>query len=344
VVEAASWAPLGSVVDLTLTATYDGGQTVSTFQLVVGQFHFMVWDPTADQSSGPVIVETLSSLGYAGHYSQALPVARLDRYQVLFVSVGIYDGNYVVGQNSPEAMAIVEMLGRGGNVYLEGGDVWYYDPGIGGHNFNALFGLNATGDGTSDMQQVLGQGGTFTEGMSFYYAGENNWMDHIVPIYSAVQIFKNSSPVYGCGVAYDAGGYKTIGTSFEFAGLTDGASPSTKAELAEAIMTFFIGGTVDVEEQGAPLLVSDLVAHPNPFNPATEIHLANAEAGHVALTIYDTSGRRVRTLADEVLAEGPWTFRWDGRDQRGRQLASGVYFLRLDSPALVTNRKLVMLK
>ena len=72
-----------------------------------------------------------------------------------------------------------------------------------------------------------------------------------MPIYSAMQIFMNSSPLYGCGVAYDAGGYKTIGTSFEFAGLTDGASPSTKIELAEAMMTFFIGGTVDVEHQMA---------------------------------------------------------------------------------------------
>ena len=84
--------------------------------------------------------------------------------------------------------------------------------------------------------------------MSFSYSGDNNWIDHIEPISPAFKIFQNQSPSYGTGVAYDAGTYKTIGCSHEFGGLTDGASPSTKAELMNKYLSFFgvISGTLSV--------------------------------------------------------------------------------------------------
>ncbi len=63
-------------------------------------------------------------------------------------------------------------------------------------------------------------------------------MDHLEPIGPAVKIFVNQSPVYGTGVAYDGGTYKTIGTSHEFGGLVDGASPSTKEELMSLYLDF----------------------------------------------------------------------------------------------------------
>ncbi|OQX50746.1 MAG: hypothetical protein B5M53_11830 [Candidatus Cloacimonas sp. 4484_209] len=77
--------------------------------------------------------------------------------------------------------------------------------------------------------------------MSFSYSGENNWIDHISPMGSGFLIFENSSPAYDCGVANDAGTYRTVGTSFEFGGLTNGSPPST-------IMHFF-GIFVGAEEK-----------------------------------------------------------------------------------------------
>ncbi|MBN3035820.1 MAG: T9SS type A sorting domain-containing protein, partial [Bacteroidales bacterium] len=126
-------------------------------------------------------------------------------------------------------------LNQGGSLYMEGGDTWYYDDQTAVH---AMFNINATSDGSSDMSTVLGQAGTFTEGMSFPYNGENNWMDHIEPVSPAFKILQNQSPSYGTGVAYDAGTYKTIGTSHEFGGLQDGASPSTKEELMREYLIF----------------------------------------------------------------------------------------------------------
>jgi hypothetical protein len=68
---------------------------------------------------------------------------------------------------------------------------------------------------------------------------------------------------------------------------------------------------------------------PNPFNPSTEISFEILVSSSVTLEIYDVSGRRTGAVALGSFGPGVHRVRWDGRDARGRELASGVYFLRL---------------
>jgi len=207
---------------------------------------FLVWDPTADQSSGPVIYNQLQNLGFNGDYCTDLTpyLSYLHNYSSIWVSVGIYSSNYTILDTSQEAIALESYLSGGGNMYLEGGDVWYYDPQYsGGHDFGPTFGINATDDGGSDLATVMGTSGTITDSMHFTYSGENNWIDHIDPTGAGTVIFTNSNPTYNCGVSnvLTAKGRiaegRTVGTSFEFAGLDDGEY--TKSDLAKAIMSFF---------------------------------------------------------------------------------------------------------
>jgi hypothetical protein len=83
---------------------------------------------------------------------------------------------------------------------------------------------------------------------------------------------------------------------------------------------------------------------PNPFNPATTIRYQIAEAGRVTLRVYDVSGRLVRTLADRSQVAGPHEARWNGTDDAGRPVASGVYFYRLQSGDFSQTRRMVLLK
>jgi hypothetical protein len=110
-----------------------------------------------------------------------------------------------------------------------------------------MFNIQGLSDGSSDLSNILGQSGTFTEGMNFSYAGDNSYIDHINPVSPAVTIFANQSPAYNCAVAYDATTYITIGASFEFGGLVDGSSPSTKAELIIEILDFLDVQIIPVE-------------------------------------------------------------------------------------------------
>ena len=69
---------------------------------------------------------------------------------------------------------------------------------------------------------------------------------------------------------------------------------------------------------------------PNPFNPQLTVDFTLAAPEQVRLRVYDLSGRLVRVLADESLPRGRHERTWDGRDEAGRSVASGVYAIRLD--------------
>jgi hypothetical protein len=83
---------------------------------------------------------------------------------------------------------------------------------------------------------------------------------------------------------------------------------------------------------------------PNPFNPVTTVRFELAMAGAVTVTVHDVAGRRVRTLVSGTYASGPHGAPWNGRDDRGEPVSSGVYFCRLEAGGVVATRKMVLLK
>jgi hypothetical protein len=83
---------------------------------------------------------------------------------------------------------------------------------------------------------------------------------------------------------------------------------------------------------------------PNPFNPTTTIRFVLPAKEHVRLAIYDTGGRLVRTLADEVRGRGPNELLWDGLDNNGSAVSSGVYFYRLEAGKVHESKKMLLLK
>lgn len=89
---------------------------------------------------------------------------------------------------------------------------------------------------------------------------------------------------------------------------------------------------------------SGLDNYPNPFNPETKISFALNRSNQVALEIYDLLGRKVRTLVNEHLSAGEYTFTWNGRDDRGRLVTSGVYFYRLTGGAKQTVKRMLLLR
>jgi hypothetical protein len=80
---------------------------------------------------------------------------------------------------------------------------------------------------------------------------------------------------------------------------------------------------------GIPDRISLHGAVPNPFNPMTEIHFALPMPSKVSLRVFDVSGRLIRDLMTEDLAMGENRIIWNGQDNDGRDVASGVYYARL---------------
>ena len=83
---------------------------------------------------------------------------------------------------------------------------------------------------------------------------------------------------------------------------------------------------------------------PNPFNPSTTIRFDIAHPAQASLRIYDVAGRLVRVLVDEHLAAGRYEEAWDGRNDGGHKVSSGVYFYRLNTAEYEQTRKMILLR
>ncbi len=346
ILQVASGAPMGAPVDFRIIATEAGFADTFDFRLPIGKYHYYVWNPDPTPSSGAVIDSLLKVLGYTGTINTSLPALRgtLDMYQAVFVCAGIYPNNKVIGAASADATTLVDYLNAGGRTYLEGGDVWYYDPMVGGYNFCSLFGLTADADGTSDLGPLDGQAGTFTRNQSFSYSGENSFMDHISPSAAgSFLIFIDTDNAYNCGVAQNTGLYRTVATSFELGGLVDGAGNyNLRKTLVDSIMKFFGAQIIGVDESYANTSASDrllLSVAPNPFRDRIDIRytIHDTESRNHTLKVFDASGRLVRNLsvnpASCILHQAS-SVTWNGTDERGRTVSPGIYFIRLDSPSM----------
>jgi hypothetical protein len=84
--------------------------------------------------------------------------------------------------------------------------------------------------------------------------------------------------------------------------------------------------------------------YPNPFNPTTKIEFTLAKSGLVTLQIYDVLGRKVRTLVSEELSAGYKSVLWDGKNEDGKDVASGVYFYQLKVGDFSQPKKMLLLK
>ncbi|MCD6382265.1 MAG: hypothetical protein J7L74_01440, partial [Candidatus Hydrothermae bacterium] len=244
---------LHTPVDFLLEMSSGDYLFLDTFTLIIGKGgSYLVYDPDPNHSSGPLIAELLDSLGYHGEYTTDLSsyFGELPYFSSIFVCVGVYDDNYILEADSPEAESLASYaLNHGGNLYLEGGDVWYWDPqNEDGYDFNPIFGITPTADGTSDLQKVAGMNGTFTEGDTFDYSGENNYIDHLGPdpASNSFVIFSNPQISYNVAIANidtsESGlEYRTVGLSFELAGLDDMDSSTSKLILLGRIVAEFFG-------------------------------------------------------------------------------------------------------
>jgi len=86
------------------------------------------------------------------------------------------------------------------------------------------------------------------------------------------------------------------------------------------------------------------LAKPNPFRQTLAIAFSLAVRGNVDLTLYSVDGRRVRTLAQGEREPGEYSLVWDGRDDGGRAVSAGVYYVHFVTPAGRFTRTVTYLK
>ncbi len=84
--------------------------------------------------------------------------------------------------------------------------------------------------------------------------------------------------------------------------------------------------------------------YPNPFNPSTTISYRVPHNAHVTITIFNVLGQKVRTLVNQVQAAGEYTVQWDGKDDLGRNMSSGLYLYTLKAGKFHSIRKMLLVR
>ena len=85
-------------------------------------------------------------------------------------------------------------------------------------------------------------------------------------------------------------------------------------------------------------------AYPNPFNPSTTFSFSVPVEGNISLNIYDMSGRLIRSLVDGMLDQGYHNMVWNGLDNNGQAVSSGLYIYSLQGDDVSITKKMVMMK
>ena len=171
---AAANTPAGHLADLTLTLNADLGITgTGELEVIIGQIPVLILDLDGNSNSAPDMEEALNTIDIAFETLTSFP-PDLNLYSTIFLCLGVFSQNHSL--TSSEGQILADYLNYGGSLYMEGADTWAYDQQTAVHQ---MFNINGVSDGSADMSIVVGQPGTFTEGMSFNYNGDNSWMDHI---------------------------------------------------------------------------------------------------------------------------------------------------------------------
>lgn len=184
----------------------------------------------------------------------------------------------------------------------------------------------------------------------FDFNGNSNWKEKNEHVFKDVQLKKGQSTLIF--VVPDSGVAEKIFARFRFsdqAGLSYAdpvgdpqkgwTPPNGEVEdyLVQVIVT-------DVNRNALPVAFNLEQNHPNPFNPITQIRYSVPRTVQVHLAIYNIQGQLVRTLVEERRTAGSYSVVWDGRDDQGQLLSSGLYMYRIDCPGFTKTRKLLFLK
>jgi hypothetical protein len=105
--------------------------------------------------------------------------------------------------------------------------------------------------------------------------------------------------------------------------------------------------TTDVEDESEIPLPKDFVLnqnYPNPFNPSTSIDFSILSRCNVEIIVYNTIGQTVKTLTEKIYSAGSHSVTWDGTDNSGNEVPSGVYFYKMIAGDFVESKKMVLVR
>ncbi|TFH65256.1 MAG: T9SS type A sorting domain-containing protein [Candidatus Zixiibacteriota bacterium] len=135
---------------------------------------------------------------------------------------------------------------------------------------------------------------------------------------------------------YDANGNGILDLHQMFSG--------TWLNTSKEVYVFQAALAVEVDNGRVPSVFKLSQNYPNPFNPITAIRYSLHRPSQVSITVFNVLGQEVKTLESGMQSAGTYETTWDGTNQAGQEVASGIYFYRIKAGENIETRKMVLLK
>ncbi|MDD5425023.1 MAG: S8 family serine peptidase [candidate division Zixibacteria bacterium] len=145
-----------------------------------------------------------------------------------------------------------------------------------------------------------------------------------------------------CSEAFDIKALDSVEVAFAL--IAGETTEELYMAAVRARQKFDIVTAIEIEESNRPVCFTLNQNYPNPFNPTTNISFDLPTGSEVTLDIYNLLGQKVKDLKTGYLPAGKHLFEWNGTDNNGHQVATGVYFYRLTTSDFSQSRKMMLLK
>ncbi len=248
--------------------------------------------------------------------------------------------------------ALAQYLDAGGNLFLNAQD-YFYDvyPNAGAFNagqfpYDYLRISSTVQDAWIDPPTTTGASGSIADGMSFNLAtpfGTTNLFVDNLTSYDGTPVFNVDNPSGYAAIQY-SGSFNVVFSTIDFAALVDGTFPNTKEEFMRRVLEFLYAPLALGENGQIPTTFDISQNFPNPFNPTTTIKYQVPKSVDVTLNIYNILGQKVRTLVNKTMEPGYYKVVWDGTNDYGVKVASGIYLYRIKAGDFVQTRKMILMK
>jgi flagellar hook capping protein FlgD len=335
-------------------------------------YKYDIWDvnsPTSGLGNTPGGASTGSAYDWP-----TTPVTTLSQYSTIIWHSGSLTAFTMSPQDQALLQSWIQQTGKSRNLWIAGDNV-ANDLVTNGLEYNSFLGFTCGVGFLRDLWESLpqdtlhpvvsGLAGSFTGGLSFHVNLDCPIIDKSDLLAISAQGIQNGITGlslkypngYGAATRY-ATKYVSFGSDsarvlfqgFNFDNIEEGGQ---RLNLVNDVVngwfkvsTCYAATDVATDpSSGAPPVRNSLSQNfPNPFNPSTVIQYSVAQTGPVTLRIFNAGGALVRTLVNGPHTPGNYTVRWDGKDDQGRGLGSGVYFYRIETAGFRDAKKLILLK
>ena len=247
--------------------------------------------------------------------------------------------------NAADQAKLLDYLNNhNGNLYIESTKLGFD---LTGTSLLAHFGIKFHDHGEAyEVQHVSSDNDNLLNNVNFAYAGGNSphyLVDRLVS--NGAEILYTAEDGYHRMFAYNPdNNYKVVSSSVLMGALKNADSLSSKPYLMAEIVNYFlgIGTTTSISDIFGKKAQQSVTAYPNPFSQQTSLSFNLEKEGSVMVNIMDVNGKVIKTFAQSTFYAGEHSLVWDGKNDAGSPVKSGIYFYQVNIDGAVRSGKLIL--